>query len=151
MVSVKIVRRSCHSRQAMKEVNTSYKEWKVWQTVLVSVKIVRRSCPSRQGMREVNTSYKEWKVWQTVLVSVEIVRTSCPSRQGMREVKCFPLNTRNIPGPVSWRLGIYKILWKKSRTSCRSGRGSPSFIHQVIIITWLNKLCDCMLSYWRWL
>ena len=33
-----------------------------------------------------------------------------------------------------------------SRVSCPGGRFSPSIIHQVIIITGLNKLYDCMLS-----
>ena len=34
-------------------------------------------------------------------------------------------------------------LIKKSRASCPSGRFPPSFIHQVIIITGLNRLYDC--------
>ena len=33
-------------------------------------------------------------------------------------------------------------LIEKSRASCPSGRFPPSFIHQVIIITGLNKLCS---------
>ena len=37
-------------------------------------------------------------------------------------------------------------LFEKSRASCPSGRFPPSFIHQVIIITGLNKLYDCMFS-----
>ena len=44
------------------------------------------------------------------------------------------------------RLGIYLIdplpLIEKSRASCPGGRFPPSFIHQVIIITGLDKLCD---------
>ena len=36
-------------------------------------------------------------------------------------------------------------LIEKSRASCPGGR-FPSFIYQVIIITGLNKLYDCMLS-----
>ena len=46
---------------------------------------------------------------------------------------------------VSVRLDIIKdpmTLIKKSRVPCPSGRFSPSFIHQVIIITGLNKLYD---------
>ena len=35
-------------------------------------------------------------------------------------------------------------LIEKSRASCPGGRFPPSFIHQVIIITRLNKLYDCM-------
>ena len=31
-------------------------------------------------------------------------------------------------------------------TLCHGGRFPPSFIHQVIIITGLNKLYDCMFS-----
>ena len=38
------------------------------------------------------------------------------------------------------------LLIKKSRVLCPGGRFPPSFIHQVIIITGLNKLYDCMLS-----
>ena len=34
----------------------------------------------------------------------------------------------------------------KRRASCPGGRFPPSFIHQVIIITGLNKLYDCMFS-----
>ena len=37
-------------------------------------------------------------------------------------------------------------LIEKSRTSCPGGRFPPSFIHQVIVITGLNKLYDCMFS-----
>ena len=38
-------------------------------------------------------------------------------------------------------------LTEKSRVVCIvSGRFPPSFIHQVIIITGLNKLYDCMFS-----
>ena len=33
---------------------------------------------------------------------------------------------------------------EKSRASCPGGRFPPSFIHQVNIITGLNKLYDCM-------
>ena len=36
-------------------------------------------------------------------------------------------------------------LIEKSRASCHGGR-CPSFIHQVIIITGLTKLYDCMFS-----
>ena len=35
-------------------------------------------------------------------------------------------------------------LIEKSRASCPGGRVSPSFIHQVIIITGLNTLYDCI-------
>ena len=35
---------------------------------------------------------------------------------------------------------------EKSRASCPSGRFPPRFIHQVILITGLNKLYDCMFS-----
>ena len=35
---------------------------------------------------------------------------------------------------------------EKSRASCPGGRFPPSFIHQVIVITGLNKLYDCMFS-----
>ena len=35
-------------------------------------------------------------------------------------------------------------LIEKSRASCSCGRFPPSFIHQVIVITGLKKLCDCM-------
>ena len=38
------------------------------------------------------------------------------------------------------------LLIEKSRASCPGGRFSHSFIHQVIIITGLNKLNDCMFS-----
>ena len=41
-------------------------------------------------------------------------------------------------------------LLEKSRASCPNGRFASSFIHQVIIITWLNKLYDRMFSPWRW-
>ena len=44
---------------------------------------------------------------------------------------------------VSVRLGIYKIL---SRASRPGGRFPPTFIHQVILITGLNKLYNCMFS-----
>ena len=37
-------------------------------------------------------------------------------------------------------------LVKKSRASCPGGRFPPSFIHQVIIITALNKLYDYVLA-----
>ena len=37
-------------------------------------------------------------------------------------------------------------LIEKSRASCPSGRFPPSFIHQIIIITGLNKLYDCIFS-----
>ena len=37
-------------------------------------------------------------------------------------------------------------LIEKSRTLCPGDRFPPSFIHEVIIITELNKLYDCMLS-----
>ena len=36
--------------------------------------------------------------------------------------------------------------FEKSRATCPSGRPAPHFIHQVIIITGLNKLYDCMFS-----
>ena len=35
---------------------------------------------------------------------------------------------------------------EKSRASCPGGRFPPSFIHQVMIITGLNNLYDCMFS-----
>ena len=35
-------------------------------------------------------------------------------------------------------------LIEKSRASCPGGRFPPCFIYQVIIITGLNKLYDCM-------
>ena len=34
----------------------------------------------------------------------------------------------------------------KDRALCPGGRFPPSFIHQVIMITGLNKLYDCMFS-----
>ena len=37
-------------------------------------------------------------------------------------------------------------LIEKSRASCLGGRFNPSFSRQVIIITGLNKLYDCMFS-----
>ena len=37
-------------------------------------------------------------------------------------------------------------LIEKSRASCPSGRFPPSFFHQVITITGLDKLYDCMFS-----
>ena len=40
--------------------------------------------------------------------------------------------------------------FEKSRTFCPGGRFPPSFIPQVIIITGLNKLYDCMFSPLRW-
>ena len=39
-----------------------------------------------------------------------------------------------------------KRILEKSRASCPSGRFSPSFIHQVIIIPGLNKLYDYVLT-----
>ena len=49
------------------------------------------------------------------------------------------------------RLGIYKKnplpLIEKSGVSCPGGRFSPSFIHQVINLTGLNKLYDCTSTY----
>ena len=50
--------------------------------------------------------------------------------------------TRHIKDPVP--------LIEKSRAVCPGGRFPPSYIHQVIIITGLNRLCDCMFSPWRW-
>ena len=41
-------------------------------------------------------------------------------------------------------------LIEKSRASCPGGGVPPSFIHQVIIMTGLNKLYDCMFSPRRW-
>ena len=41
-------------------------------------------------------------------------------------------------------------LIEKRRGLSPGGRFPPSFIHQVIIITGPNKLCDCMPSPWRW-
>ena len=41
-------------------------------------------------------------------------------------------------------------LIEMSRASCPGGRLPPSFIHQVILITGLNKLYDCMLSPSKW-
>ena len=41
-------------------------------------------------------------------------------------------------------------LIEKSMASCPGGRFPPSFIYQVIIISGLNKLYDCMLSPRRW-
>ena len=38
----------------------------------------------------------------------------------------------------------------KSRASCPGGRFPPIFIHQVIIITRLNKLHECMFSPRKW-
>ena len=35
---------------------------------------------------------------------------------------------------------------KQSRALCPGSRFPPSFIHQVIIITGLNNVCDCMFS-----
>ena len=46
--------------------------------------------------------------------------------------------TEHITDPVT--------LIEKSRASCPKGRFPPNFIHQVIIITGLNKLYNCMLS-----
>ena len=43
-----------------------------------------------------------------------------------------------------YRLQVVYI--EKSRALCPSGRFPPSFIHQIIIITGLNKLYDCMFS-----
>ena len=40
---------------------------------------------------------------------------------------------------------------EKSRTSCPSGRFPPSFIHQVILITGLNKLYDCIVCSRRYI
>ena len=37
-------------------------------------------------------------------------------------------------------------LIEKSRASCPGGTSPPNFIHQVIIVTGLNKLYDCMFS-----
>ena len=55
---------------------------------------------------------------------------------GMSTYVCV---TGNIKGPVA--------LTEKSRASCPGGRFHPSFIHQVIIITGLNNLYNCM--FWR--
>ena len=41
-------------------------------------------------------------------------------------------------------------LIEKRRGLSPGGRFPPSFIHQVIIITGLNKLFNCMFSPWRW-
>ena len=41
-------------------------------------------------------------------------------------------------------------LVEKSRGLSPGGRFPPGFIHQVIIITGLNKLYDCMFSPRRW-
>ena len=41
-------------------------------------------------------------------------------------------------------------LIEKRRGLSPGGRFPPSFIHQVIIITGLNKLYNCMFSPWRW-
>ena len=46
--------------------------------------------------------------------------------------------TEHIKDPVP--------LIEKSRASCPGGRFPLSFIHQVILITGLNKLCDFMFS-----
>ena len=47
--------------------------------------------------------------------------------------------TKYIKDPV--------LLIEKSRASCSSGRFPPNFIHQVIIITGLNKLYDYIYIY----
>ena len=39
-----------------------------------------------------------------------------------------------------------KLLMEKSRVLCPGGRFPPSFIHQVVIITGLNKLYDYVLA-----
>ena len=43
-----------------------------------------------------------------------------------------------------------QLIIEKRRGLSPGGWIPPSFIHQVIIITGLNKLYDCMLSPWRW-
>ena len=39
------------------------------------------------------------------------------------------------------------LLVEKCKSSCPGGRVFPSFLHQVIIITGLNKLYDCIYMF----
>ena len=48
----------------------------------------------------------------------------------------------HIKNPVP----LEKSMAEKSMALCTSGRFPRSFIHQVIIVTGLNKLYDCMFS-----
>ena len=60
------------------------------------------------------------------------------AEEGMGELRVMFL-------PGSW---LSSRLLEKSRASCPGGRFPPSFIHQVIIITGLDKLYVSLFSPW---
>ena len=90
--------------------------------------------------------------WATNILHVFIKNRNAIIKGCQKSIKYFSLPTPVVYDWVNQSLGIPSPICatghikdpmpfvEKSRASCPSGRVPPSFIHQVIIISGLNKL-----------